>query len=87
MRIQHSRRSSIITDATQTESEALHKECDPDAENLCLYGNADGTWSVGLPAEMVPPELPEPTVGINFARDGMSSKNLWHALGTCARLH
>ncbi len=24
-----------------------------------------------LPAEEVPPELPEPALGINFARDGM----------------
>jgi hypothetical protein len=26
---------------------------------------------VQLPAEEVPPELPEPALGINFARDGM----------------
>jgi len=38
---------------------------------LCLYGNPDGTWDVQLPAEEVPPELPEPALGINFARDGM----------------
>jgi hypothetical protein len=36
-----------------------------------LYGNPDGTWEVQLPAEEVPPELPEPALGINFARDGM----------------
>ena len=44
---------------------------DPDKENLCLYGNPDGSWEVQLPAEEVPPELPEPALGINFARDGM----------------
>lgn len=43
---------------------------DPAKENLCLYGYADGTWEVTLPCEEVPPELPEPTLGINFARDG-----------------
>lgn len=30
-----------------------------------------GNWEVTLPAEEVPPELPEPALGINFARDGM----------------
>ena len=28
-----------------------------------LQGNADGSWSVALPAEEVPPELPEPCLG------------------------
>lgn len=31
---------------------------------------ADGTWKVDLPAAEVPPELPEPVLGINFARNG-----------------
>jgi hypothetical protein len=34
---------------------------------------------VDLPAEEVPPELPEPVLGINFARDGMDKKD-WLAL-------
>ncbi|CAA0829313.1 PHD finger protein ALFIN-LIKE 5 [Striga hermonthica] len=34
---------------------------------------------VNLPAEEVPPELPEPALGINFARDGMQEKD-WLAL-------
>jgi hypothetical protein len=34
---------------------------------------------VELPAEEVPPELPEPCLGVNFARDGMSRKD-WLAL-------
>ena len=48
-------------------------------ENLCFYGNSDETWEVGLPAEEVPPELPEPALGINFARDGMKRKD-WISL-------
>ncbi|KAI3827146.1 hypothetical protein L1987_01216 [Smallanthus sonchifolius] len=40
-------------------------------ENLCLYGFPSEQWEVNLPAEEVPPELPEPALGINFARDGM----------------
>ena len=47
------------------------KESDPERENLCLYGHQNGSWEVDLPAEEVPPELPEPALGINFARDGM----------------
>ena len=33
------------------------------AENLCLYGMPDGQWAVDLPAEEVPPEMPEPSLG------------------------
>ena len=54
-----------------TDVEDFYSQSDPDKENLCLYGNPDGTWEVQLPAEEVPPELPEPALGINFARDGM----------------
>ena len=53
--------------------------CDPDRENLSLYSNPDGSWVVSLPAEEVPPELPEPALGINFARDGMKRTD-WLAL-------
>lgn len=48
-------------------------------ENLCLYGYPSEQWEVNLPAEEVPPELPEPALGINFARDGMQEKD-WLAL-------
>lgn len=52
--------------------EKLYAQCDPERDNLCLYGLPDGTWAVDLPAEEVPPEIPEPALGINFARDGMT---------------
>ena len=48
-------------------------------ENLCLYGLPNETWEVNLPAEEVPAELPEPALGINFARDGMAEKD-WLSL-------
>lgn len=48
-------------------------------ENLCLYGFPNEVWEVNLPAEEVPPELPEPALGINFARDGMQERD-WLAL-------
>lgn len=48
-------------------------------ENLCLYGHSNESWEVNLPAEEVPPELPEPALGINFARDGMNRRD-WLSL-------
>lgn len=76
-----------------TDVERFYAQCDPDKENLCLYGNPDGTWEVQLPAEEVPPELPEPALGINFARDGMQVRARWvrhvrrnvRALSRCLR--
>lgn len=54
-------------------------QCDPEKENLCLYGYPEGTWEVNFPAEEVPAELPEPALGINFARDGMGRRE-WLSL-------
>ena len=53
--------------------------CGVEKENLCLYGHPNESWEVNLPAEEVPPELPEPALGINFARDGMQRKD-WLSL-------
>ena len=55
------------------------QQCDPDKENLCLHGLPNENWEVTLPAEQVRPELPEPALGINFARDGMQEKD-WLSL-------
>lgn len=44
-----------------------------------MYGFPSEHWEVNLPAEEVPPELPEPVLGINFARDGMQEKD-WLSL-------
>ncbi|KAK1264976.1 PHD finger protein ALFIN-LIKE 1 [Acorus gramineus] len=57
----------------------VYELCDPEKENLCLYGHPNDMWEVTLPAEEVPPELPEPALGINFARDGMDRKD-WLSL-------
>ncbi|KAM7255561.1 hypothetical protein ACFE04_008459 [Oxalis oulophora] len=67
------RRTGFIK-ALTTESEEFFNKCDPERENLCLYAFPDGTWEVHLPLEQVPTELPEPALGINFARDGMPRK-------------
>ncbi|KAL9224677.1 hypothetical protein vseg_000689 [Gypsophila vaccaria] len=72
------RRAGIIK-ALSNDVEEFYHQCDPDKENLCLYGFPNEQWEVNLPADEVPPELPEPALGINFARDGMQSKD-WLAL-------
>lgn len=72
------RRSGLIK-ALTVEVEKFYQQCDPEKENLCLYGLPNETWEVNLPVEEVPPELPEPALGINFARDGMQEKD-WLSL-------
>lgn len=59
-----------ISTLPAADAKELYAAAGPERENLCLYGHPDGNWSVDLPTEEVPPELPEPVLGINFARDG-----------------
>ncbi|KAE9602090.1 PHD finger protein Alfin1 [Lupinus albus] len=72
------RRAGLIK-ALTTDVERFYQQCHPEKENLCLYGFPNETWEVNLPVEEVPPELPEPALGINFARDGMQEKD-WLSL-------
>ncbi|KAK9901574.1 hypothetical protein WJX75_002674 [Coccomyxa subellipsoidea] len=72
------RRNGLLQ-ALTNDVDDFYKQADPERENLCLYGETDGSWTVDLPAEEVPPELPEPCLGINFARDGMQKRD-WLAL-------
>ncbi|KAH9620390.1 hypothetical protein KSS87_008912 [Heliosperma pusillum] len=72
------RRSGLIK-ALTSDVEKFYQQCDPEKENLCLYGLPNESWEVNLPVEEVPPELPEPALGINFARDGMQEKD-WLSL-------
>ncbi|KAM7254451.1 hypothetical protein ACFE04_003831 [Oxalis oulophora] len=53
------RRAGLIK-ALTTDAEDFYQQCDPEKENLCLYGFPSEQWEVNLPAEEVPPELPEP---------------------------
>eukprot|EP00798_Chlamydomonas_sp_ICE-L_P015184 gene15184-21258_t len=68
------RRKGILA-ALTTEVDKFYSQADPAKDNLCLFGYPDGTWAVDLPAEEVPPETPEPPLGINFARDGMQKQD------------
>ncbi|KAF5448080.1 hypothetical protein F2P56_028645 [Juglans regia] len=72
------RRAGLIK-ALTIDVDKFYQQCDPEKENLCLYGLPNETWEVNLPVEEVPPELPEPALGINFARDGMQEKD-WLSL-------
>lgn len=72
------RRAGLIK-ALTTDIQKFYQLCDPEKENLCLYGLPNEGWEVNLPVEEVPPELPEPALGINFARDGMQEKD-WLSL-------
>ncbi|XP_031262457.1 PHD finger protein ALFIN-LIKE 7-like [Pistacia vera] len=72
------RRAGLIK-ALTIDVEKLYQQCDPEKENLCLYGLPNEAWKVDLPVEEVPSELPEPALGINFARDGMQEKD-WLSL-------
>ncbi|KAI5670487.1 hypothetical protein M9H77_10851 [Catharanthus roseus] len=74
----NARRSAVVR-ALTSEVDEFFSLCDPDKDNLCLYGHPNDTWEVALPAEEVPPELPEPALGINFARDGMARRD-WLSL-------
>ncbi|CAN4086984.1 unnamed protein product [Withania somnifera] len=68
-------RHAGLIKALTTDVEEFFKQCDPEKENLCLYGLPNEQWAVNLPAEDLPSDLPEPVVGINFARDGMQQKD------------
>ncbi|URE44256.1 hypothetical protein MUK42_04975 [Musa troglodytarum] len=86
------RRAGILK-ALTTDFEEFYQQCDPGKlfyryyllvksypkENLCLYGFPTEQWEVDLPSDEVPPEIPEPVLGINFARDGMEKKS-WLSL-------
>ncbi|KAF6139649.1 hypothetical protein GIB67_033653 [Kingdonia uniflora] len=64
-------RHAGLVKALTTDMRKFYDQCDPNKENLCLYGLPNESWEVNLPAEEVPAEIPEPALGINFARDGM----------------
>ncbi|VVB13357.1 unnamed protein product [Arabis nemorensis] len=57
-----------------TDVDTLYASCGPEKENLCLYAYPSGTWEVSPQVLDLPPEIPEPVLGINFARDGMTRR-------------
>ncbi|KAJ4720075.1 PHD finger alfin-like protein [Melia azedarach] len=74
----NARRSALVR-ALTFDVEEFYSQCDPEKENLCLYGHPNESWEVTMPADEVPPEIPEPALGINFSRDGMHKKD-WLSL-------
>eukprot|EP00210_Caulerpa_lentillifera_P005307 g5070.t1 len=75
----HVARRRAILRAVTVDAEHLLARCNPNIANVCLYGYPNGTWDVCMPSEEVPSELPEPVLGINYARDGMTREE-WLAL-------
>ncbi|BAT78013.1 hypothetical protein LR48_Vigan04g232800 [Vigna angularis] len=68
-------RRAAIVKALTIDYEDFFQQCDPGKDDLCLYGFPNEVWQVDLPAEEVPAEIPEPVLGINFARDGMEERD------------
>ncbi|XP_047943590.1 PHD finger protein ALFIN-LIKE 4-like [Salvia hispanica] len=68
------RRMALIK-ALTTDVKEFIRQCDPEKPDLCLYGLPNGQWKLDLPAQEVPPEIPEPSLGINFSRYGMQGKD------------
>ncbi|KAJ6322627.1 hypothetical protein OIU77_012464 [Salix suchowensis] len=64
----HSARRTALVRALTIEADEVYIQCDP---GLFL--------ALAFKLKEVPPELPEPALGINFARDGMSRKD-WLSL-------
>uniref|UniRef100_A0A0D9UX07 PHD finger protein ALFIN-LIKE n=1 Tax=Leersia perrieri TaxID=77586 RepID=A0A0D9UX07_9ORYZ len=75
------RRSAIIRALTE-DLQTFVALCDPDLDGMCLYGNSDGTWELAPLPEMVPPDLPEPVLGVNHQR-GALQVNDWIAILAC----
>ncbi|KAJ7550908.1 hypothetical protein O6H91_07G124400 [Diphasiastrum complanatum] len=73
------RRREALLKALTVDAEEFSRQCDPEKESLSLYGYPNESWVVQLPVENVPAELPEPSIGINFPRDGMEHKH-WLSL-------
>ena len=58
--------------------------CVLEKDSLYLMGLPNGNWELLLPVGPFPPELPEPTVGINFPRDGMQEKDWLVQVAVCS---
>lgn len=53
----------------------MYDFCDTEKDDLCLYGFPNEVWQLDPPADEVPAEIPEPVLGINFARVGMKHRD------------
>ncbi|CAM8983194.1 unnamed protein product [Rhodiola kirilowii] len=77
-------RKSGMIKALTNDVEDFYQQCDPEKENLCLYGFPNEQWEVNLPAEEVPPELPEPALafyfGARFGFDKADRKRLFNMI-------
>lgn len=54
---------------------ALKGACADQSRVLCLFAHDDGRWTVDEPSPQVPPDLPEPVLGINLVLPAMHEVN------------
>ncbi|KAL2460622.1 PHD finger protein ALFIN-LIKE 3 [Abeliophyllum distichum] len=71
------RRRAGIIKALTIDFDRFYQECDPEKDALCLFGLPNETWEVKKPLDMVPPEFPDPVLGINIVRDDARGKEYW----------
>ncbi|RDX79876.1 PHD finger protein ALFIN-LIKE 1, partial [Mucuna pruriens] len=64
----YSARRTALIRALTIDVDEFYSLCEPDKDNLCLYGYPNEAWEVTLPSEELPPTLPQPASGINFAK-------------------
>ncbi len=72
-RAPHTHPTLIHTHSTRAppDFDRLFAAADPDLRNMALTATPDGAWSLADPCTRLPAPLPEPTAGVNFAREGM----------------
>eukprot|EP00793_Prasinoderma_coloniale_P001898 PRCOL_00007261-RA len=71
----HGSRRAAILRALTTEVSALKAACGDQSRVLCLFAHDDGRWTVDEPSPQVPPDLPEPVLGINLVLPAMHEAN------------
>jgi Alfin len=86
--------TAVLTLVVWRSVEEFYQQCDPERDNLCLYGTPSGGWIVDLPAEEVPPELPgerrrdesllKHAVPCRVYLFNVTDVNIWGACRACA---
>ncbi|KAK8490827.1 hypothetical protein V6N11_066500 [Hibiscus sabdariffa] len=73
------RRSGLIK-ALTTDVDKFYQQCDPEKENLCLYGLPNETWEVNLPVEEFTTGTSERPAGDMHVEDYLDWKLFWRII-------
>lgn len=68
-------RSPYLLPRPRPQVSALKAACGDQSRVLCLFAHDDGRWTVDEPSPQVPPDLPEPVLGINLVLPAMHEAN------------